>query len=306
MYDLLEKFVKMDVTDEDREAAYVAMSCWVTYRSKTRVPPGMEDRYPDGIDREEEKVDIPTLGEHAAVVDALIQEAERKGSTREDILQQPLCGPKLVPVSAESTQEDVVKAVQLDNASSAIEDHPLPRIDAAVRTHKSNLKRGRGADSHSTTPKRVRLEDHATISSTYSSIVSYPFKTAQCPEDIAQRFGIPVINRETTTEPHSCCASATTRRPKHKMKANGPGYARGKWASPAGFKKQDTSWATRTDELQYELSMLAEESNWRVQWQEEERLGRVFKEMGARWYEMNASRCKNKLIRSKRPGVESC
>ncbi|KAF2450539.1 hypothetical protein P171DRAFT_468827 [Karstenula rhodostoma CBS 690.94] len=151
-----------------------------------------------------------------------------------------------------------VPIVDADSHHAGVQDTSA-LIFAGIR---SCLKRKRCPEADDTkqesNAKHVKLADCATVSSDYYHIVAHPLLPALC--------------KRPTTEPHR--QSAFCRAHKNFCRyANS--YKPGRWASPEGFIKQNTSWRGE-DWEKFEELMKTEDAEWELQWGEGSRIANAF------------------------------
>jgi hypothetical protein len=157
--------------------------------------------------------------------------------------------------------EQQAPMVRTDSHQPLAEDTSAPAV-AGLRSCLKRKHTPATADTeHPSTAKHVKLADVVTISSDHSSIVADPFSRDLC--------------KDNTTEPHRPSAFLGFRGPKTVMRRTSDAYKPGRWSSPAGFTKQNTSWCGG------EWCKFEEAMRQRVE--EEERMADCFKRICDAW-----------------------
>lgn len=266
VFSILEEFVKGKVTDLDRKVAETAMNQWVTYRKKTRVMPGTERTYPDGRDEEDIK-ESKLVKTVSKVLNAIVKEIEKEAGSVATEVAKTLPVP---PTAAELLADKKAKTIPKDTNT--------PPPTNAGPSRRSILK-SQHPTPRSHPPKKVRLEDHATISSDYDALVTSSLPTTHdqpppCKLETAEHSPSVVLA-------YGCNRDQLIRR--------GSKYVPGRWASPVGLEKQNTSWCL-TDWDQYYAIMRDDEEEWVEQWKEAELVKGIYEEVCTAWLQVDDGR----------------
>lgn len=242
--------------EADRSEARRVVGTWREERRKSEGFLGMV-----GESRKENvgEVDVELLRKYIRMA---VEELVR------DIEEEDRKGVPMVRIAEPEIEEQEQKEVSIMGPElhrSSVQDTSAP-IVVGLR---SCLKRKRSPDADGTkresSAKHVKLADFATVSSDHSHIVAHPFLTALC--------------KRPTAEPHR--RSAFCGAGKY-FKRGTKTYKPGRWLSPGGFVKQNTSW--RGGEwVKFEELMTTEEEEWVTQWEEGSRVANAFQEIFKAW-----------------------
>ena len=269
MHDLLEDFVKGDVTDRDRKIAEEAMKGWVTYRKQVRVIPGLSSIYPDGNDEEETCVsNTPKC--ITTMVELMIKEIG-ESSKEVEVNQRD---PQSLTKDADTTPREhtVADLINPMKTVTMVEDKNILVTGGAATPRRSNMKGSRHVDAGCTTPKQVRIDNNVTISSNHHALVPHPLPVRRGQ----------VVPIEVETAKHSSNAFSETGVPQRQFFRRSSHYTPRRWASSVGLEKLDTSWSCLTWDS-YDSMMIDEEQEWNAKWKEAGRAKQIVKEILRAW-----------------------
>ncbi|KAL1612916.1 hypothetical protein SLS60_001146 [Paraconiothyrium brasiliense] len=261
---LLEDFVEKEgISAQEKMDAKRAVGVWKDFRRKEMAMPGM--KFESEMDEDEQKeVDVELLMKYITLMVAKllreVEEEDRKGVPVEKILGKEL----------EEEDAKGVPIVRTDSPQSSVEGSPAPGL-AGLR---SCLKRKNASDSIDTKTrlkKRVKFDKYATVSSDHYNIIAYPFSPTLC--------------KQPTIEHHRPSAFRENSGRKRLMQRDSKLYEPGRWFSPAGYEKQDTSWKG-TPWWRFAGAFGAfklDEAEWEAQWKEGMQVASIFKEICDTW-----------------------
>lgn len=230
------------------------------------VMPGMpSERGEDGDGGGKKEVDVELLVKYITmVVEKLVKEVEEEdrhgsGRAREGI-------PEIGRIEVEEKDAEGTAPLTAEGHQQRAKEIGEP----GASTLRSCLKRAPTPDTPhintSSAVKRVKLANCATVSSDHSNILAHPF----APRNPSQ----------PTIETHRLSAFRESGYRKLKsIKRKSPQYKPGRWASPDGYRKQNTSW-WKMHWWIFEELMRTEAVAWKVQWAEGSRMAKVFREIG--------------------------
>ncbi|KAJ4358380.1 uncharacterized protein N0V89_002962 [Didymosphaeria variabile] len=254
--ELLEGFIEEEGDSEkEKEDAKRAVEIWREFRRIAMVMPGMKI---------EGEVDVELLTKYIRLmVVKLLREVEEEDSKGVPV-------EKVISKEVEEEDSKVAPIVRAHSQQSSVEGSPAPGL-AGLR---SCLKRKHTSDAINTksrSKKRVTFDKYAAVSSDHYNIIAHPFS--------------PTLRKQPTIESHRPNAFRETRDRQKLMRRTSMLYKPGRWSSPAGYEKQNTSW--RGTEWWHLVGpfgvMKADEEKWEAQWNEGLRVASVFKEICDTW-----------------------